>query len=171
MSKYLLALVFILHIPVSIADSLATFPKNIDKMLLVKQSVIPGNDVVLPDDTPLFIQETVKMYNWINNGKGTKLNIFVPKNKLDEYKKHGPYSDGITAIAIYEDQDIIFVTEHIAGQPLYGTYNRQGKDLSNSHPSFKTDTCYRCHEGYSDICTNGTCAVPIIDIFNNKIIK
>ncbi len=169
MFKYLIVLVFILHIPVSIADSLATFPKNIDKMLLVKQSVIPGNDVVLPDDTPLFLQETVKMYNWINNGKGTKLNIFVPKNKLNEYKKHGPYSDGITAVAIYEDQDIIFVTEHIAGQPLYGTYNRQGKDLSNSHPSFKTDICYQCHEGYSDICTNGTCAVPIIDIFKNKI--
>jgi hypothetical protein len=45
-------------------------------MILVKQSVIPGKDVILPKETPLFLQETVKMYNWINNGEGTKLNIF-----------------------------------------------------------------------------------------------
>ena len=73
------------------ADSLASFPKDIDKMVLVKESVIPGRDVVLPKETPLFLQETVGMYNWINEGKGTKLNIFVPKNKLKEYANHGRY--------------------------------------------------------------------------------
>jgi hypothetical protein len=168
MLKYLPVFGLLLYAPISIADSLASFPKNIDEMILVKQSVIPGNDVILPSDTPLFLQETVKMYNWINDGKGTKLNIFIPKNKMDEYKQHGPYSNGITAVAIYEDQDIVFVTEHIAGQPLYGTYNRQGKDLSDSHPSFNIEACYQCHEGYADICKNGTCAVPIIDIFKSK---
>lgn len=168
MSKFLLVLGLLLYTSVSNADSLASFPQNIDEMILVKQSIIPGNDVVLPSDTPLFLQETVKMYNWINDGKGTKLNIFIPKNKMDEYKQHGPYSNGITAVAIYEDQNIIFVTEHIAGQPLYGTYNRQGKDLSDGHPSFNIETCYQCHEGYADICKNGTCAVPIIDIFKTK---
>jgi hypothetical protein len=147
------------------AASQATFPKNIKSMVLVKESVIPGKDVVLPKETPMFLQETVKMYNWINKGQGTKLNIFIPKNKLAQYKKHGPYSDGITAVAIYEDQDIIFVTEHIAGQPLYGVYSRKGKDISGSHPSLSIDTCYRCHEGYADICKNGTCAVPIIGAF------
>lgn len=147
------------------AGSQATFPKNIKSMVLVKESVIPGKDVVLPKETPMFLQETVKMYNWINKGRGTKLNIFIPKNKLAQYKKHGPYSDGITAVAIYEDQDIVFVTEHIAGQPLYGVYDRKGKDISGSHPSLSIDTCYRCHDGYADICKNGTCAVPIIGAF------
>lgn len=160
-----------LHSTILTAASLATFPHHIDKMLLVKQSVIPANDVVLPENTPLFLQETVEMYNWINHGKGTKLNIFIPKEKLEEYKNHGPYSDGITAVAIYEDQDIVFVTEHIAGEPLYGTYNRQGKDISNSHPSFNIGACYQCHEGHADICINGTCAVPIIDLFKNKVNK
>jgi len=102
---------------------LASFPKDIDKMVLVKESMIPGKDVVLPEETPLFLQETVSMYNWINDGEGTKLNIFVPKYKLQEYKNHGPYSDGVTSVAIYEDQDIVFVTEHLGGEPLYGTYN------------------------------------------------
>jgi hypothetical protein len=150
------------------AESLASFPQNLDKMVLVKESIIPSNDVVLPKDTPLFSQKTVKMYNWINNGKGTKLNIFIPENKLQEYKQHGPYSDGITAVAIYEDQDIVFVTEHIAGQPLYGTYNRTGEDISHTHPSFNIEACYQCHEGHADICENGTCAVPIIDLFNSQ---
>lgn len=157
-----LILIFVTH---SWGTSQATFPKNIKSMVLVKESVIPGKDVVLPKETPMFLQETVKMYNWINNGQGTKLNIFIPQNKLTQYKKHGPYSDGITAVAIYEDQDIIFVTEHIAGQPLYGIYNRKGKDISGTHPSLSIDACYRCHEGYADICKNGTCAVPIIGAF------
>ena len=134
-------------------------------MVLVKQSVIPGKDVVFPKETPLFLQETVSMYNWINNGKGTKLNIYIPKNKLKSYAEHGPYADGITAVAIYEDQNIVFVTEHLAGQPLYGVYNRKGKDISGTHPSLEIKACYQCHEGHADICKNGTCAVPISGIF------
>lgn len=134
-------------------------------MVLVKQSVIPGKDVILPKETPLFLQETVKMYNWINNGEGTKLNIFVPKEKIEQYKNHGPYTDGVTAVAIYEDQNIVFVTEHIDGQPIYGTYDRVGNDISKTHISLEINKCYQCHEGYSDICKNGTCATPIIDIF------
>lgn len=134
-------------------------------MILVKQSVIPGKDVILPKETPLFLQETVKMYNWINNGEGTKLNIFVPKEKIEQYKNHGPYSNGVTAVAIYEDQNIVFVTEHIEGEAIYGTYDRAGNDISKTHPSFEINKCYQCHDGYSDICKNGTCATPIIDIF------
>ncbi len=149
------------------AESLASFPKNIDKMVLVKESIIPAKDVVLPKETPLFLQETVAMYNWINNGKGTKLNIFVPPEKIEEYAQHGPYSDGITAVAIYEDQDIVFVTEHLSGEPLYGTYDRYGNDISNAHPSFNIKVCYECHRGYRDICKYGTCAnSSIINIFN-----
>lgn len=150
------------------SKSLASFPKDMRSMLLVKQSAIPGKNVLLPKETPMFLQETVKMYNWINNGEGTKLNIYVPKDKIEEYKSHGPYSDGITAVAIYEDQDIIFVTEHLAGEVLYGTYDREGNDISSTDSSFAIDRCYQCHEGYSDICVNGTCAVPIIDIFKKK---
>lgn len=137
-------------------------------MVLVKESMIPGKDVILPKGTPLFLQETVSMYNWINNGKGTKLNIYVPKDKVELYKTHGPFPDGLTAIAIYEDQGIVFVTEHYEGEPIYGTFDREGNDISMTHPSLNVKTCYKCHEGYSDICINGTCSVPVIDIFKNK---
>jgi hypothetical protein len=159
-------LLLLLLLPVlAQSESLASFPKDIKSMILVKQSIIPGKEVTLPPETPLFLQETVKMYNWINQGQGTKLNIYVPVEKLEAYQQHGPYADGITAVAIYEDQDIVFITEHLAGETLYGTFDRQGNDISHTHPSFAIETCYRCHDGYSEICKNGTCATPIIDIF------
>jgi len=150
------------------ANTVADYIKHLDKMVLVKEDMIPGKDVVLPKDTPLFMQQTVSMYNWINNGKGTKLNIYVPKDKVELYKKHGPYPDGLTAIAIYEDQGIVFVTEHYGGEPLYGTYDRKGNDISKSHPSFNVQTCYKCHEGYADICVNGTCSNSIMNTFKKK---
>jgi len=151
-----------------IAESIASFPEDLESWILVKESIIPGKDVILPDNTPLFLQNTVKTYNWINGGKGTKLNIYVPKNKLELYKNHGPYPDGATAVGIYEDSDIVFVTEHIAGEPIYGTYDRNGKDISDNHPSFKVEICSQCHQANSAICKNGTCATPIIDIFDQK---
>jgi hypothetical protein len=150
------------------AGSLADHIKNLKNMVLVKESMIPGKDVVLPKETPLFVQQTVSMYNWINDGKGTKLNIYVPKDKVELYKIHGPYPDGLTAIAIYEDQGIVFVTEHYEGEPIYGTFDRDGNDISKSHPSLNVATCYKCHEDYADICVNGTCSVPVIDVFKNK---
>ena len=150
------------------ADSIASFPTDLKNFILVKESIIPGRNVELPKGTSLFIQNTVKTYNWINNGQGTKLNIYVPKGKLEAYKKHGPYSDGITAVAIYEDSNIIFVIEHIAGEAIYGTYNRKGEDISHTHPSFNTTLCIQCHTENKDICVNGTCATPIIDIFKKN---
>lgn len=147
------------------ANSLAEYIKDLKDMVLVKESMIPGKDVVLPKETPLFLQQTVSMYNWINDGKGTKLNIYIPKDKVELYKTHGPYPDGLTAIAIYEDQDIVFVTEHFQGEPIYGTFNREGEDISNSHPSLNVKACVQCHTNYADICINGTCSIPVIDVF------
>lgn len=153
---------------VLLAKSIASFPKNFKDLMLVKESVIPGKDVVLPPKTPLFLQDTVKTYNWIDGGKGTKLDIYVPREKLEAYKHHGPYKDGLTAVGIFEDSGIIFVTEHIAGEPVYGTYDRKGNDISDTHPSFQTQVCNRCHDSNRDICINGTCATPIIDIFKKN---
>ncbi|MGI2259893.1 hypothetical protein [Shewanella sp. GXUN23E] len=139
------------------AESLASFPADLSQLIQVKQSVIPGKDVVLSADVPSYLLETIRMYNWINEGQGTRLTIYVPKEKLEQYRNHGPYSDGLSAVAIYEEGNVVFVTEHLAGEVLYGTYNQAGQDISDSHPSLAIDTCYACHDGYKDICINGTC--------------
>lgn len=147
------------------AQSIASFPHDYRNWVLVKESVMPGKNVKLPPETPIFLQNTVKTYNWVNDGRGTKLNIFVPPEKLEDYKKHGPYDDGITAVGVYEDSNIVFVTEHFAGEALYGVYNRKGEDISHTHPSLNVKVCVQCHTENKDICINGTCTVPIIDLF------
>ncbi len=162
------AIFLILNSSLSFAESIASYPINLESWILVKESIIPGKDVELPEETPLFLQNTVKTYNWINSGQGTKLNIFVPKKKLEAYKSHGPYEDGPTAVGIYEDSNIVFVTEHIAGEAIYGTYNRKGEDISDTHPSFRVGICIQCHTENKDICINGTCATPIIDVFKKR---
>lgn len=164
--KLIQILLFLLVVPsLSFGESVASFPEKLDEWILVKESIIPGKNVTLPEGTSLFLQETVKMYNWINGGKGTKLNIYVPMEKIEAYKTHGPYEDGPTAAGIYEDSDVIFITEHVLGEPIYGTYDRNGNDISGSHPSFNVEACIRCHASNRDICINGTCGTPIIDVF------
>lgn len=163
----LFKLLFIFSI-YSYADSIASYPAEWRDWTVVGISMVPGKDVVLPEETPLFIQEAVAAYNWINDGKGTKLTTYVHPDKVEQYSTHGPYDDGVTVVGVYETPGVVFVTEHLAGEPIYGTYDTQGNDISSEHPTFEPEFCSRCHTAYQDICINGTCSVPVIDLFNDK---
>ena len=138
----------------------AIYPKDWRTWTKVKQTFIPSADTPLPKNIPPLFVETIRMYNWINDGKGTRLDIYVNPAVLEAYKTHGPYPDGVTAVGVYADVGIVFVTQHLLGEALYGTYDTEGKDLSDQNNTFNPATCYRCHLGYRDICVNGTCAVP-----------
>jgi len=144
----------------ALAGSTATFPADWRGWPLVKETAIPGRDTPIPDGLPPLFVDTIKTYNWINDGKGSQLRIYVNPAKLDAYRSHGPYADGPTAVAVYADVGIVFVTEHLLGEPLYGTFDLTGRDISATHPSLSTDVCARCHVGYAETCKSGTCAVP-----------
>jgi hypothetical protein len=165
MYRGLVILTLLFHAQYLFAESIASYPQDWRSWPVVKVSMVPAADVVLPPETPLFIQETVKAYNWINEGKGTKLTIRVHPDKLEQFKNHGPYSDGPTAVGVYDNPDVVFVTEHLAGGAIYGTYDSHGNDISSRHESFAPHYCVRCHDAYKDICINGTCATPVIDLF------
>ncbi len=170
MKNAIFLLLFVVAIGMD-AKSNASFPENWKQWIKVKETYIPGVQTPIPQGTsPLFV-DTIKSYNWINAGKGTKLAIFVNPSTLAFYKTHGPYQDGITAVAVYENSGIIFVTQHIKGAPIYGTYNFVGKDISNEHPNFAPAYCTKCHVSYQEICRNGTCAVPDTKYMNLKNIK
>jgi hypothetical protein len=143
------------------AESDATYPPGWEDWVLVKETVIPDNKTPIPDGIPPLYVETIKTYNWINDGNGTKLQIYVNPLALDAYRTHGPYVDGPTTVGVFEDVGIIFVTEHLLGESLYGTYAPGGKDISSDHASFAPQFCSRCHQGYSEICSGGTCATPV----------
>ncbi|MBW3698495.1 hypothetical protein EK599_22720 [Vibrio sp. T187] len=152
-------------ISVSFASSLAAFPADWKSWTMVNETVNVGRDVKLPEGTPLFIQRTVSTYDWINDGKGAVVHIYVHPDKVAQYQTHGPYFDGPTAIAVYQEPGIMFVTEHYANMPLYGIYDLEGLDISQQHPSFAIEACIACHEQFQDICVNGTCGDRVNAIF------
>lgn len=150
------------------AESNASYPEGWEKWPVVKESMNLPADTVLPPDTSLFIQESVRAYAWINNGQGSALTIRVNPEKLEQYKTHGPYSDGPTAVAVSEAQGIVWVTEHVGGMAIYGSYDRNGNDTSSMHPSLEPSFCESCHTTYKDICINGTCTEPVLSTYTNK---
>lgn len=152
----------------AIAESLASYPKDWPQWPVVKESMNLPADTVLPPDASLFIQESVAAYSWINNGEGSPLTIRVNPKKLEQYKTHGPYSDGATAVAVSEVEGIVWVTEHIGGEALYGSYDRNGNDISHTHPTLQASFCQNCHTTYKDICVNGTCAEPVLQMYSSE---
>ena len=94
---------------------MASYPEGWQDWPVVKESQNLPADTVLPPETSLFIQESVRSYSWINNGQGSPLKIRVNPQKIEQYKTHGPYTDGPTAVAISEVDGIVWVTEHIGG--------------------------------------------------------
>ncbi len=167
MTHWAMAMFALLLSAQTVADSLASYPKDWPNWPVVKESVNLPADVVLPPDTSLFIQESVKSYSWINNGQGSPLTIRVPPNKVEQYKTHGPYTDGFTAVAVSEVEGIIWVTEHVGGEAIYGSYNRKGEDISATHPSLEPEFCAGCHTRYKDICVNGTCTEPVLKVYGD----
>lgn len=150
------------------AESIASYPQGWEDWPIVKESMNLPADTVLPPDASLFIQESVSAYSWINDGNGSPLTIRVNPEKLEQYKQHGPYTDGPTVVAVSEVQGIIWVTEHFDGLAIYGSYDRNGKDISSMHPSLEPAFCENCHTTYQDICKNGTCAEPVLDTYKKK---
>jgi hypothetical protein len=167
LTMYLLLLMCITVIKVE-AKSDASFPQNWKQWLKVKQTQIPGANVPLPSEMSPLLVDTIKSYSWMNAGKGTKFTIFVNPSALSQYKTHGIYNDGITALLVFEDSGILFVTEHLKGVPIYGTYNFKGKDISDEHPSFSPAYCKKCHVSYQEICRNGTCTIPDTKFMNSR---
>lgn len=159
MSRFLF-LSLLLAAPSMAGDAEASFPKDWSSWTKVKETFIPDAETPLPEGLPPLFVDTIRSYNWINDGKGTRLDIYVNPKVIEAYKTHGPYPDGPTAVGVYADVGVVFVTEHLMGEALYGTYDLKGNDITGSHPSFAASYCHRCHEGYAEACKGGTCAVP-----------
>ncbi|MDB1123988.1 hypothetical protein [Vibrio algarum] len=140
--------------------SMASFPVDWQEWPVVARHKVYSADTVLPDDASLFDQESVYSYTWINGGQGSPLTIRVHPDKFEQYRTHGPYTDGITVIAVAESGNLIWVTEHVGGFPIYGSYDFNGEDISDTHLSLDPDYCHACHYTYKDICINGTCFTP-----------
>lgn len=149
------------------AQSVASLPVDWRTWVAMPKSVVPGNDVILPSDTPLFLVQTIQWINSVTDGRATEVNIFVNPAKLAAYRRGGPYPDGPTAVLTLEGSRYIFVTEHFLGEALYGVYDTSGRDATDAGPAFEIQTCVNCHNENSDICQAGTCRLSVRDAFQN----
>lgn len=141
------------------AGSDAEFPKGWEKWPVLSSAAIPDNQTPIPDDLPAIVKETIKTYNWVQDGKGSKYNVRVNPAHMDAYKaRTKEYPDGPTAVLELTDIKALLVTEHLLGEPQYGAYSYDGKDIADAHPSLNPKTCMTCHTGYGEACVSGICS-------------
>jgi len=140
------------------AESIASYPPGWEYWPEVKESMIYPAASELPPNMSLFSQESLRAYNWINQSQGSAVNVRIHPNKMNQYLAHGPYSDGPTIVAVSEDAQMLWVTEHIGGEAIYGSYNLKGEDISHTHHSLKPEYCDRCHASYQELCPHGVCS-------------
>ena len=109
-------------------------------------------------DRPI-VQATIKAYNWIQDGKGSAYKIRINSAQKGAYSAgKGQYADTVTAVLELTDIKVLLTTEHLLGQPQYGVYTYDRKDISDAHPSLKMQTCTTCHSGYGEACIAGVCS-------------
>ncbi len=143
----------------AMAASDAAFPKGWQDWPIKHTGAIPGSSTPIPTGVPVIVQETVKTYNWVQDGKGTKYNVRVNPAQDGPYKaRSGKFGDGPTAVLELVDIKAVLVTEHLLGEPIYGAYTFDGKDISDAHASLKAQACKTCHSGYGEACVIGVCS-------------
>jgi hypothetical protein len=156
-SNFVIALVIFMSPAMAASD--ADFPKDWKMWPVVSVGEIPSNKATLPQDLPPIVLETIKTYNWINDGDGSKYSIRVHPEKLVSHKSHtGDFEDGPTSVLELTDIKAILVTSHLLGEPQYGVFTFDGKDISDAHHSLAPEVCQTCHSGYGDSCVAGVCS-------------
>ncbi len=154
-TTYLAALLSVLLLASanSLAASDAVYPEGWEGWPITSKGVIPPNSEAIPAGIPAIVQETIKTYNWINEGKGSPYYL-----RFNPAQKTGSYSDQSTAVLELTDIGVILVTEHFLGEPVYGTFSSDGKDITSAHPSLAPKVCLNCHSGYGEACIAGVCS-------------
>ena len=140
------------------AASDASFPTGWENWPITKSGAIPSNQTPIPANAPPIVKETVKTYNWIQDGKGSAYNVRInPAQKAAQAEGKGNYDDKPTGVLELTDIKVLLVTEHLLGEPMYGVFTYDGKDISEAHPSLNPSTCTTCHTGYGEACVVGIC--------------
>lgn len=136
------------------AASDAPLPKDWQSWPIHHSGAIPSNKVAISAELPPIVRETFKAYNWVRDGQGSAYNVRINPAKSPAT---GKYADGPTAVLELTDIKVVFVTEHLLGEPQYGAWTFDGKDMSGAHPSLAPKACTTCHTGYGEACVTGIC--------------
>jgi hypothetical protein len=143
----------------AMAASDAPFPKDWQTWPVTHSGTILGKQAEIPANLPPIVKETMKTYNWVNDGKGSAYNVRIdPKDKAAASARKGKFDDGDTAVLELVDIKVLLVTAHLLGEAQYGVYTYDGKEISAAHPSLAPQVCNTCHTGYGEACITGVCS-------------
>jgi hypothetical protein len=160
LQKIAVALVLVVGLSATAsAASDALYPEGWQNWPVVGTGTILGQSTPVPASAPVIVRETVQTYNWINDGKGSAYNVRINPAQMDAYKAgKGKFADGPTGVLELVDIKALLVTDSLLGEPLYGAFTFDGKDISGAHPSLELGACKTCHTGYNDYCVSGICS-------------
>ena len=158
-TRFLAMMVVIVAAGSAHAASDAPFPKDWQSWPIPHSGAIPSNKSDIPANLPPIVKETFKTYNWVQDGKGSAYNVRLsPAAKAPAAARNGKFADGDSGVLELTDIKVLLVTSHLLGEPQYGVYSYDGKDLSGAHTTLSPKTCTTCHTGYGEACLTGICS-------------
>lgn len=160
--KQALILIFTLGVCVSMNQvwgfSEADYPDKWAKWPILAEGIITPKNVPVPKGVKDVKKEFFKVYSWLNKGKGEKYRIRQRPNSTVKTGEGIEYKDGPNLVLELMDSKMIFVTEHISNDPLYGIFTNKGDDLEGEAKTLKLEFCEACHSWYKDACVAGVCS-------------
>ena len=163
-TKFLLLLSFFISATIQ-AASMTPFPEGWKSWVKVKTPLgtiggaIPSCSTDLSKlKLPPIYAKTVEMYCGVKKDGAGKIDIYVKPSELKAFTaRTGKYSEGTVFIMHLVDLKVLFVTGYKGGNPVYGVYTEDKKDVEGSSPGLGTNDCIQCHTGFKSFCLNGMC--------------
>ncbi|NOQ29901.1 MAG: hypothetical protein GQ570_02135 [Helicobacteraceae bacterium] len=144
------------------AASETKFPANWKEFTVVNTTLADIGGA-LPDCSadvsafPAIYQETIATYCAVKPGGPGAVEIIV-SDVVAYTKRDGKTPNGVVEILHLKDLKLLFVTEWIAGKPMYGIFTEDGTDAANAvGTGLNPQDCRTCHTGYEAFCINGQC--------------
>ena len=106
---------------------------------------------------PIYVK-TVETYCGVKKDGAGKIDIYIKPSEMESFKsRSGKFSEGTVMIMHLVDLKVLFVTGYKGGNPVYGVYTEDKKDVEGSSPGLSTNDCIQCHTGFKSFCINGLC--------------
>lgn len=155
----LVALMFSLILPVWAIELLNDWKSwKPVKTPLTAIGALPGCDADVSSLPEIYI-ETVITYCDVKEGGPGKVASLVNPAAADVFKNRtGKFPDGANLALHLIDLKVIFLTAHEGGNPIYGVFTEEGKNITAATGPLSASTCVACHSGYSGFCFHGQCA-------------
>ena len=153
-----LVVLFTLLTPNVWGFSEADYPDGWAKWPILAEGIVTPKNVPIPKGIKEVKKEFFKVYAWLNKGRGEKYRIRQRPNSKVKVDNELEYKDGPNVVLELMDSKMIFVTEHISNDPVYGIFTTKGDDIEGRTKALSLEFCEACHGWYQEQCPAGVCS-------------